>query len=254
MAHFASLGGVELLPAAAERDLLARIWLGNHADLSIEGENLFHAITKRRTNRQAFRDDPLPEPLLAALKSEAAEESAWLGFADGPPKKRALAKLIAEADRRQWADNDFREELAKWVHSNDSYRENGIPSHSFGGDDLMSSAKPSLVRTFDMGDGEAAHDEALATGSPALAVLMTTHDNPRAWLAAGQALARLLLRARAEEVWSSFLNQPVEIADLRSKLTVVMGHSGLPQCVIRLGYGDDIRPTPRRPLEEVLIE
>lgn len=69
----------------------------------------------------------------------------------------------------------------------------------------MSSAEPALVRTFDLGDGQAAKDEELAAGSPALAVLMTRKDNPRAWLAAGQALERILLLARSENVWCSFL-------------------------------------------------
>jgi len=155
--------------------------------------------------------------------------------------------------RRQWADNDFREELAQWIHSIRTPRDNGIPGHAFSVDDLMSSAEPALVRTFDLGDGQAGQDEELAGGSPILAVLMTKKDNPRAWLAAGQALERILLLARGDNVWCSFLNQPVEVADLRPKLMSLMGHSGMPQIVLRLGYGDDITPTPRRPLEEVLI-
>jgi len=39
---------------------------------------LFNAILKRRTNRQAFLPDPVPDPLLATLKRTAAEEGAWL--------------------------------------------------------------------------------------------------------------------------------------------------------------------------------
>jgi nitroreductase len=253
MLHFAALGGVEIFPSAAERDLLARVWRGNHGDTSTDGKKIFNAITRRRTNRQIFRDEPLPEELIAELKAAANEESAWLGIADDPDRKHELAVLIAEGERRQWADQDFREELAEWITCVRTPRENGIPGHSFGVDDLMSSAEPSLVRTFDLGNGQAAKDEDLASGSPVLAVLMTTKDNPVAWLSAGQALERILLLARAENIWASFLNQAVEVADLRPKLMVLMGHSGSPQIVLRLGYGDEVTPTPRRPIEELLV-
>jgi hypothetical protein len=62
----------------------------------------------------------------------------------------------------------------------------------------------------------------------------------RIWLAAGQAL-------------EPFLNQAVEIADLRPRFIALLGHSDLLQIVLRLGYGDNVMPTPRRPLEKVLI-
>jgi hypothetical protein len=253
MLHFAALGGVEIFPSLAEVDLLARVWQGKQSDISSDGRNIFNAITRRRTNRQPFREEAIPEAHLSKLRAAAAEEGAWLGIVEEPARRHDLAMLIAEGERRQWADNDFREELAQWIHSVRTPRDNGIPGHSFSVDDLLSSAEPALVRTFDMGDGQAAQDEALAAGSPVLAVLMTKKDNPRAWLATGQALERILLLARAENVWCSFLNQPVEVADLRPKLMSLMGRSGMPQIVLRLGYGDDITPTPRRPLEEVLV-
>ena len=72
--------------------------------------------------------------------------------------------------------------------------------------------------------------------------------------AAGQALARVLLRARVEDVWASFLNQPIEVPYLRMKLREQMaGTFGSPQAVLRLGFGEGVKPTPRREVEEVLI-
>jgi hypothetical protein len=117
----------------------------------------------------------------------------------------------------------------------------------------MSYAGPLVVRTFDMGAGQAAKNHELATGSPALVVLGTDGDRVRDWLKCGQALARALLRARVEDVWASFLNQPIEIPDLRSRVRNLIGCAGFPQAVMRLGFGDEIKPTPRREIEEVLV-
>ncbi len=114
----------------------------------------------------------------------------------------------------------------------------------------MSLAGPFVIRTFDTGKGQAAKDSQLAEGSPVLAVLGTEDDTPPEWLAAGQALARVLLRARAEGVWASFLNQPIEVPELRPRLRDAIGQSGFPQLLLRMGYGPEVRPTPRRPAEE----
>ena len=96
-------------------------------------------------------------------------------------------------------------------------------------------------------------DHHVATGSPVLAVLGTDGDQRRDWVASGQALDRVLLRARVEGVWASFLNQPLEVPELRTKLKAVTGHGGFPQAVLRLGFGENVKPTPRREVEEVLI-
>jgi hypothetical protein len=33
----------------------------------------------------------------------------------------------------------------------------------------------------------------------------------------------------------------------------VAGNAGFPQAVLRLGFGENVKPTPRRDVEEVLI-
>jgi nitroreductase len=252
MRHFGYLGTMEIFPER-DPDFVARVGLGRQEDVRVEESMLFYAIPKRRTNRQRFADDPVPGSLLIALQKTAEDEGAWLRILDDEERKSAVADLIAEGDRIQWANKAFRLELSKWIHPNRSLGRDGIPGFALGIDDLLSSAGPLVVRTFDMGEGQAAKDHEVATGSPVLMVLGTTDDKPRDWVAAGQALARVLLRARVEDVWASFLNQPTEIPDLRLKLKTLSGHAGFPQAVLRLGFGENVKPTPRREVEEVLI-
>jgi hypothetical protein len=78
-------------------------------------------------------------------------------------------------------------------------------------------------------------------------------DRTGAWLATGQALQRVLLRTRAAECWSSFLNQPVEVPELRPRLAETIGRpQDYSQLVVRFGYGPVVKPEPRRPVEEVI--
>ncbi len=253
MQHFGFLGEIEILPKIGDHDLLARVTMGAKEETSAEDSLMFYAIPKRRTNRQPFSDDPLPESLLVALQSAAAKEAASVQFIRDEGTKHGIADLIAEGDRWQWANKTFRQELAKWVHSNRSPSRDGIPGYAQGVDDLMSYAGPLVVRTFDMGDGQAAKNREVATGSPALAVLGTDTDSACDWIATGQALARVLLRARVEDVWASFLDQPIEVPYLRMKLRELIGGPRFPQAILRLGFGQDVKPTPRREVEDVLI-
>jgi nitroreductase len=253
MAHFGYLGGVDILPDPRDPDLLARVSMGSSEETSPDEARLFGAIPRRRTNRQPFTDEPVPPALLTALSAAAREEFAWLHAVSSEHARTAVADLIAQADCIQWSNKRFRLELAAWVHPNRSNARDGIPGYAQGIDDLLSYAGPLVIRTFDMGEGQAARDHELATGSPALVVLGTRTDTVRDWIHAGQALARILLRARVEDVWASFLNQPIELPELRHRLTAVMGVEGHAQICLRLGRSTELKPTPRRGVDEVLI-
>jgi hypothetical protein len=69
----------------------------------------------------------------------------------------------------------------------------------------------------------------------------------------GQVLSHVLLRAAVEGIAASFLNQPIEVPALRGRVAALLGTSGYPQLILRMGYpvGED-RRTPRRDVSEVL--
>lgn len=252
--RFGYEGAVETFPDPASPDLLARVRPGGRRKATEEDKVLFRAIPARRTSRLPFEEKEVPQHVLSALRIAASEEGAWLRVAEGRGEREAVAGLIAEGDRTQWADRRFRRELAAWTHSNRSRSRDGIPGYAMGFGDLMSLAGPVVIRTFDMGNGRAARDRQLAEGSPVIAVLGTEGDVPPDWLAAGQALARVLLRARAEGIFASYLNQPIEVPELRPELASILRVNGFPQLLLRMGYGPESRPTPRRPAEEMTLE
>lgn len=243
---------VELLPNPSDPNLMARFHLGLQSDTGAEDVVLFHAIQRRRTNRQPFLPDPVPPDLLKRLQSAAAAEGAWLAPLTGEDQRLAVADLVAQADRVQWADPRFRRELALWVRAKPGAVD-GIPVQEYGVKDWLSFAGPAIIRTFDRGGGMAARDRELATHTPTFVILGTDTEEPRAWLQAGQALQHVLLTARSENVWASFLNQPIEVPELRPRLAELAGRMGWPQVMLRLGYGPEAPPAPRRNPRELLI-
>ena len=250
--YFGHSCSVELFPDE-DPNLVGRIQVGLRGETSAEDIVMFNAIPKRRTNRLPFLDQPVPEELLAELSAAAEKEGAWLHVIQGEESRQAMADLVSQADRIQWKDRHFRTELAHWLHPNREDNRDGIPAYAQGMNRLPSYAGPFVIRTFDLGKGRAATHWEIAVHSPVLAVLGTDGDARKDWVGAGQALAAVLLRARAEDVWASFLNQPIEVPDLRPSVASITGRGGFPQLVLRMGYGSDVEPTPRRSWRDVIV-
>lgn len=251
--HFGFTDHVTRFPDPSQPDLLARVTLGPARSPTADDDRRFQAIPRRRSNRQPFESRPVPDTVIASLEEAAAGEGACFGVAVGDDTRSAVADLIAAGDRIQASSKAFRRELSAWIHHNRTRSRDGMPGYAHGMGDLMSVLGPFVVRTFDWGDGQAAKDRQLAAGSPVLAVIGTPADDPPAWLAAGQALAAVLLTACTEGVSASFLNQPIEVPELRPQLRDRIAQAGYPQLLLRMGYGPETRATPRRVVDDVLV-
>ena len=87
----------------------------------------------------------------------------WQDIITQPDNRNALVKLVAEGDRIQMSNNSFRRELASWIHPNRNHTMDGMPGYAFGFSDVMSYLGPFVLRTFDMGERQAAKDTELTT-------------------------------------------------------------------------------------------
>ncbi len=251
--YFGEQFEIDTLPDPADADLMARIRITGRGEAGVKDASLFRAIPRRHTNRQPFEPGAVPEQLLARARAGAEAEGAWLQTLTGEADRVALAEIIAEADRQQMADRHFRRELAAWLHANRSASRDGMPGYAHGVGDLASSLAPVVIRSFDLGRGAAARDRQLALGSPVLAVLWTESESPRDWLKAGQALEHALLRLTTDGVSVSYLNQAIEVPELRDGIGRLLNREGWPQLILRLGFGPVVRPTQRRKVEDVLV-
>jgi len=250
--HYGNMPRIERLPDASDPDLLARVHLGEAREHTAEDEALFHAIPARRTFRRHFADRCLPEGLGSTLEVAARAEGAWLQVFRTKEARHALTDLVAEADRLLMSDKRVRRELALWLRPNRGRRRDGIPGYALGLGALKAAVGPVVVRMFDAGRGQAARDRQLVADAPMLALLGTARDTRFHWLVAGEAVAHVLLRAQVSGIAASFLNQPIEVPELRTRLQTLAGRDGFPQMLLRLGYGHSRRATPRRPVAEVV--
>jgi hypothetical protein len=246
----------ELTVMLVDRDLplhLASVRVGNARSPDDEDRRLMSAIGRRGTNRRTFLARPVSATFTDKLAVVAQQEGASLVRLD-PDQKAELAALVEVADFQQFANPRFRDELRSWLVPPGSVRRDGIP---FEEKEYGSSRRFTFARTMRspmLGDLFATLEESLVRGSPAVVVLGTSSDDPAAWLACGQALEAVLLHATALGFSASFLNQVLEVPDLRDRVAELVPGVGCPQMILRIGVPSEPieRLSPRRDIAEVL--
>jgi hypothetical protein len=239
-------------PSEANSDLIAILNIGQRRQNRCGRPELFEAITRRRTNRSKFSNQQLGTVAEAAIEGAISANGVHAVWVKSEADRTALAHLIDLADREQFEDRAFRRELANWVNPGRENLPDGLPAKSIGFDSPSNYIAPLLIRTFDLGPGKSAIDEALVRSSAAIMIVSTGFDQPIDWIRAGEALGGALLTAESLGVNVSYLNQACEVDDLRFRLAELQPVQGHPQLVIRFGYGMPVSATPRRPLNAVI--
>jgi hypothetical protein len=212
---------------------------------------LFAAITKRHTNRAPFEQREIDADVLGRL-CEIVDNCEQTRFVL-PQERARAAELVETADRQLLGNAMWRHELAQWVRSNDTPAADGICGDAFGIPGPLAAFAPWLVRSFDVGDVRGKTDRELASNAAGLIVVMSDDDRA-SLLRAGEALERLLLTLTTLGVQYAFLNQPIQVPELRRELWNLVRTPKPPQLLLRIGYATPIRrAAPRRRVNAVTV-
>ena len=213
---------------------------------------LFHEITKRHTNRKSYEKLDIEDEKLQKLKSCIDKDGFKLDIMTTNEGKNEMADLLARAHKIQLGNKAFRKELASWIRSNTSDAKDGLPGYAFGYSDFESFFGSFIFGAFDMSSSRARVETAYMKDSPAVAVLSTEKDDKLTWINTGVLFETLFLTATQLDVRFDLFSQPISIPELRQKMAQVL-QTNYPQILIRMGYAEHGKHTPRRPVEEVLV-
>ncbi|MFG2058113.1 Acg family FMN-binding oxidoreductase [Micromonospora sp. NPDC048930] len=233
---------VDRFPDPDDPALLARLRTTGPADLDLTAGRLVDAIPRRRTDRRAYGDRPVPEALLSRLRAAVEAEDTCLHVVrlDQMPM---LAVATARAADAELADPAYREELRRWTNR---------PPESGDGVPTATAVRPAPRRVplRDYAPGGAAGLSAGANfdRGAAYVILFGERDDPAAWLRGGEALSALLLTATAEGLATAPISDAVELAWPRRMMRDLLAGVGEPYLVVRVGWGsdDELPPAPRR--------
>jgi len=243
---------VEILPDRSNPRFLARITVDEGAPADPEERRAYAAMTRRHTHRAAFEDRPLEPAVAVAMQHAADAESAQLVFVAHPGQRRRVLSLARAAERALGYDADVQAEISDWTPPPGSRRRDGVPVTAYAVDGVTS--EDDLARRdFDQGRRQGAA-EAVENVPGVIGILVAERDIQQDWLAAGQALERLLITGARHDVHAALHSQMTELAPIRSELRRELSVNGYPQIVLRFGYATDVQHTPRRPVDEILTD
>ncbi len=228
---------VPLLPDPDTPSHLATVLAGPPYEASAEEEHLFEVMPRRRWHPGPFVPREVPDHVTAELETAVRAEDAWVRDVRSTAQREALTGLTNRAAEVLARGRAYRDEVATWNRRVPVGR--GVPGVRRDGAAEHPPA-PGLWRTRlvrpDTVDGDPHRDLLLVVGARS--------DDPRGWLAAGQALHRLLLAATARGLVASTLTQVVEVPRLREALASALRLPGAPQFVVRVGYPTSEVPSP----------
>jgi nitroreductase len=236
-----------LFPDADDPDLIAQVVPTSPASPSAALIELAEAIPRRHTNRRPFAPIPLPPTLLEELAAAAQIEGATLRSAN-PVAHNAVLGLVRIAEERLRGQGIYRAELSTVTRPHRG--RHVMPPHTFGAWDALE-ALP--LRDFGLKQPELRYAVEPTELQPTIAILYTDADKPEHWVAAGQALQRVLLLVTARGLAATPVSQPLEDPQLR-KLMADPDAGPWAQVILRLGYGPPTARSRRRPLSDVLLD
>jgi hypothetical protein len=216
---------------------------------------LFEAISQRQNTRSEYKRQPIPAADFDRLQLLPLEAGISLRFASSQAELETVVEYVNQGNLGQYADVTFVDELIAWLRFNKKEALaslDGLYSICSGNPEVPSW----LGRMFVAGTkpGQQAETDAKKLRSSSAAVVITSAAETKAdWVRAGQVYERLALQTTALGVKSAFLNQPIEVASVRSQFQSVLGLANdLPQLLVRLGYAEALPRSLRRPVEQVL--
>ncbi|WP_432993409.1 Acg family FMN-binding oxidoreductase [Dactylosporangium sp. CA-233914] len=203
----------------------------------------------RRTDRRVVSEEPVAPEALEALAASARRAGARLHVLDRDQVLQ-LAVMIEHSGEAQQHDERMRDETADWV-GGERPEGTGIPDTALPAETPRTTV---AERNFGI-PGSLAAGEGHDTAAN-YAILYGDGDERPDWLAAGEALSELWLTATARGAAVLPLSSPVEVVFTRSALRRMLGDTGWPYLVLRLGTADPDHAgpphTPRLPAEVVI--
>ncbi|GAA3394905.1 Acg family FMN-binding oxidoreductase [Cryptosporangium minutisporangium] len=231
-------GVVERLPDDRRPDLVARLHRGSRC---APDQRNYNAIYRRHTDRRPFADVLPPMADLDALRAAAVRHGVHLRVLTAT-ELPSFADIATVADVVEHADRSLAADLKRWT-TRTPEDQDGLPARTT----TPPTERPVPARTFNR-----AQPPRLATGpgtdrGTAYTVLLTDQDEPRAWLAAGEALSDVWLTLTARGLAASPISEVVEVASARRALRNLLGEDAYPAIGLRIGVPVDPADAPPSP-------
>ena len=217
---------------------------------------LSDAIPLRQSTRGLYDGSALTPADLGLLASAARVTGVDLVLITDPAQMGQMSGLIAKGNTAQLNDPAFMAELKHWMRFNPRSalaKGDGLFGATSGNPSAPDWLGPKMVDWMFTASDDNKKTAAKIASSAGMAVFVGATEDAASWVQVGRACQRFALQATAMGLKHAFLNQPVEVANLRPDLASLIGMPGRrPDLVMRFGRGAALPFSARRPVEAVM--
>lgn len=218
---------------------------------------LFRAIPERQCTRAEYDGRPVDNDRLAALETAAQDEGVTTRMFTDKKQLEEILEYVVAGNSAQMNDAAFVEELKQWLRFNETAvvrHRDGLFSASSGNPTFPNwLGKLILKIAFTEGAENEKYRDHIRSSAGIIAFVSEQNDK-ESWIRVGRCYQRFALRATALGLRHAFVNQAIEVPEVREQFAAYLGlEGGRPDLLVRFGYGPLMPRSARRPLDQVLV-
>ena len=227
------------------------------APAAAQASPLFNAIPARQCTRGDYDGQPLSSTELNLLERAGTSNGVRMHLLTERPAMERVLEYVVQGNTAQLADPAFVKELKTWIRFNGTAAtrtRDGLFSVSSGNPAIPTWLGNLAFGWFFTPKGENDKNARQVRNSAGIAVFVGQAADKAHWVEVGRCYERFALQATALGIRNAFLNQPVEVAAVRSPFAAALGLNGQrPDLVVRFGRGPTLPQSLRRPVQAVLV-
>ncbi|WP_084580336.1 Acg family FMN-binding oxidoreductase [Sphingomonas azotifigens] len=214
------------------------------------------AISRRQSTRAVYDGRSIAPATLSRLAAASDIPGVSLILLTERARIDQVRDLVLAGNSAQIADPAFMRELRQWLRFNPRSAlaaRDGLFSAASGNPILPTwLGRPALDCFFTAKAENDKYARQIAS-SAGLAIFVGDRADKDHWIRVGRACQRFALTATSLGLKHAFLNQPVEVAGVRSELAKLLGApDSRPDLVMRFGYGRALPYSLRRPVKAIV--
>lgn len=221
----------------------------------VDRSSLAHQIPVRQCTRLEYDGRKLSAGELERLAESGRRDGVDCRIFESDEDMSALCELVVQANTAQLENDAFVDELTRWIRFNSGEalaRRDGLYSGTMGNPTLPAWLGKRILPFVLKPKSEGKRFASQIRSSAGLALFCAREDSPAAWIEAGRAYQNFALTATQMGLKHAFVNQPVEVAQMRPQLASLAGFRGRrPNLLVRFGHGPAAEYSLRRPVDAV---
>jgi hypothetical protein len=218
---------------------------------------LFRAIPERHCTRAPYDGRPAGRDALARLEAAARVEDVEPVFITEARQREQALELALAGNSAQMDDPAFVQELKAWLRFNErdaAASRDGLFSASSGNPQLPRWIGLALFDIVSTKERENARLVDHVRSSSGLVAFIAPTDDRAGWVAAWRAYQRFALQATVDGLKHAFINQAVEVPEVRQELRSLLGTGERrPSLLVRFGFGPPMPRSLRRHVRDVFV-